>query len=198
MRCAIAVFMYVLTLSPARSAAACITSFCPLGTASYAYDIFDRVTSETYNNGTKYDYVYDVVGIMNSSKTLVATYTYDPWGKVITSTGTLASVNPLRYRGYYYDTETGFYYLQSRYYDPAIGRFINADSYASTDASGILSTNMFAYCENDPVNNSDATGEWAQIVIGAALGVGEQFMTDMIYAMVTGQPLDECFSSVGT
>lgn len=104
-------------------------------------------------NGTMYYYVLnaqgDVVGIMNSSKTLVATYTYDPWGKVITSTGTLASVNPLRYRGYYYDTETGFYYLQSRYYDPSIGRFINADSYASTDASGILSTNIFAYCEND-------------------------------------------------
>ena len=90
---------------------------------------------------------------------VVASYTYDPWGKIISSSGTLADINPLRYRGYYYDTETGFYYLQSRYYDPEIGRFINADSYASTDATGLLSTNMFAYCENNPVMRVDPTGE---------------------------------------
>ncbi len=129
-------------------------------------------------------------------------YTYDPWGKIISSSGTLADINPLRYRGYYYDSETGFYYLQSRYYDPEIGRFINADSYASTDATGLLSTNMFAYCENDPVNKSDPTGEVAPILVamagGALVGIAEQFMTDVIYAMVTGQPLDACFSSVGT
>lgn len=94
-----------------------------------------------------------------------------PWGKIISSSGTLADINPLRYRGYYYDTETGFFYLQSRYYDPEIGRFINADSYASTDATGLLSTNMFAYCENDPVNKSDPTGEFWNIVVGAGMEV---------------------------
>ena len=158
-----------------------------------------------YNN-TLYYYVLnaqgDVVRIVNSSRSVVASYTYDPWGKIISSSGTLADINPLRYRGYYYDAETGFYYLQSRYYDPEIGRFINADSYASTDATGLLSTNMFAYCENDPVNKSDPTGEVAPILIamagGALVGLAEQFMTDVIYAMVTGQPLDACFSSVGT
>ena len=104
---------------------------------------------------------------------VVASYTYDPWGKIISSSGTLADINPLRYRGYYYDSETGFYYLQSRYYDPEIGRFINADSYASTDATGLLSTNMFAYCENDPVNRSDPSGEWflQAAAIGAATDV---------------------------
>ena len=126
-----------------------------------------------YNN-TLYYYVLnaqgDVVRIVNSSRSVVASYTYDPWGKIISSSGTLADINPLRYRGYYYDTETGFYYLQSRYYDPEIGRFINADSYASTDATGLLSTNMFAYCENDPVNRSDPSGEFWNIVVGAALG----------------------------
>ena len=115
-----------------------------------------------YNN-TLYYYVLnaqgDVVRIVNSSRSVVASYTYDPWGKIISSSGTLANVNPLRYRGYYYDSETGFYYLQSRYYDPEIGRFINADSYASTDATGLLSTNMFAYCENNPVMRVDPTGE---------------------------------------
>jgi len=62
----------------------------------------------------------------------------------------MAAVNPLQYRGYYHDSETGFYYLQSRYYDPEICRFINADSYASTGQS-YLGYNTFAYCGNDPV-----------------------------------------------
>ncbi len=88
---------------------------------------------------------------------MLATYEYDAWGKLISSSGSLAEINPLRYRGYYYDTETGFYYLQSRYYDPVVSRFINADSYAST-GTGLLSYNMFAYCGNNPVNNSDPSG----------------------------------------
>ena len=125
-------------------------------------------------NGTLYYYVLnaqgDVVRIVDSSRNTVASYTYDPWGKIISSSGALADINPLRYRGYYYDSETGFYYLQSRYYDPEIGRFINADSYASTDATGLLSTNMFAYCENDPVNKSDPSGKWMHIVAGAVFG----------------------------
>ena len=135
-----------------------------------------------YNN-TLYYYVLnaqgDVVRIVNSSRSVVASYTYDPWGKIISSSGTLADINPLRYRGYYYDSETGFYYLQSRYYDPEIGRFINADSYASTDATGLLSTNMFAYCENDPVNKSDPSGEFWNIVVGAALGAGMEVLTQL-------------------
>lgn len=61
---------------------------------------------------------------------------------------------------YCYDIETGFYYLQTRYYDPAIARFINADGYLSTDVEGLLSANMFAYCENNPVNMSDSSGNW--------------------------------------
>ena len=174
-------------------------------TIDFVYDENNQPLAMKYNN-TLYYYVLnaqgDVVRIVNSSRSTVASYTYDPWGKIISSSGTLADINPLRYRGYYYDTETGFYYLQSRYYDPEIGRFINADSYASTDATGLLSTNMFAYCENDPVNKSDPTGEVAPILVamagGALVGIAEQFMTDVIYAMVTGQPLDACFSSVGT
>ena len=174
-------------------------------TIDFVYDENNQPLAMKYNN-TLYYYVLnaqgDVVRIVNSSRSVVASYTYDPWGKIISSSGTLADINPLRYRGYYYDTETGFYYLQSRYYDPEIGRFINADSYASTDATGLLSTNMFAYCENDPVNKSDPTGEVAPILVamagGAMVGLAEQFMTDVIYAMVTGQPLDACFSSVGT
>ena len=131
-------------------------------TIDFVYDENNQPLAMKYNN-TLYYYVLnaqgDVVRIVDSSRNTVASYTYDPWGKIISSSGTLADINPLRYRGYYYDSETGFYYLQSRYYDPEIGRFINADSYASTDATGLLSTNMFAYCENNPVMRVDPTGE---------------------------------------
>ena len=73
----------------------------------------------------------------------------------------MAEKNPLRYRGYYYDNETGFYYLQSRYYDPAVKRFINADIYTSTDSADAVSCNMFAYCGNNPVASADPSGEWS-------------------------------------
>ena len=137
-----------------------------------------------YNN-TLYYYVLnaqgDVVRIVNSSRSVVASYTYE----IISSSGTLADINPLRYRGYYYDSETGFYYLQSRYYDPEIGRFINADSYASTDATGLLSTNMFAYCENDPVNKSDPSGEW--FLQAAAIGAATDVALYLVGCAISGE-----------
>ena len=82
-------------------------------------------------NGTKYYYIFnvqgDVIGILNQAGQKIVSYTYDPWGKVLSVDGseasTIGQINPIRYRGYYYDTETGFYYLQSRYYDPTVRRF---------------------------------------------------------------------------
>ena len=86
-------------------------------------------------------------------------YTYDPWGAPMSVSGsmsaTLGAVNPLRYRGYVYDTETGLYYLNSRYYNPTWGRFVNADGAAVVAASPDKANwdkNLFAYCDNDPVN----------------------------------------------
>ena len=159
-------------------------------TIDFVYDENNQPLAMKYNN-TLYYYVLnaqgDVVRIVNSSRSVVASYTYDPWGKIISSSGTLADINPLRYRGYYYDAETGFYYLQSRYYDPEIGRFINADSYASTDATGLLSTNMFAYCENDPVNGSDPNGEWIHIAIGSAMGAVTSIITGYASAKQAGK-----------
>ena len=95
---------------------------------------------------------------------------HDADGKKNTSASFIGHINPLRYRGYYYDAETGFYYLQSRYYDPAICRFINADTFATTDANGFLSANMFAYCENNPIMRADEDGEIAHIIIEVAIG----------------------------
>ena len=102
----------------------------------------------------------DVVQINYQGGEVKATYTYDAWGRVLTADGELAAMNPIRYRGYYYDTDTGFYYLQSRYYDPANHRFINADALAST-GQGFVGTNMFAYCNNNPANLSDTEGNVA-------------------------------------
>ena len=88
-----------------------------------------------------------------------AEYVYSPWGEIISAEGDLAEINPLRYRGYYYDSETGFYYLQSRYYDPENHRFINADSYLST-GRGTVAQNMYAYADNSPVMNTDSCGNY--------------------------------------
>ena len=119
-------------------------------------------------NGTRYYYCLnlqgDVVGLYSSTGAQVASYTYDPWGKLLSVTDTsgtdIGTINPLRYRGYYYDTETGFYFLQSRYYDPTVGRFINADGQLSGVGGDMQGYNLFAYCQNDPVNMSDPTGHW--------------------------------------
>ena len=99
----------------------------------------------------------DVLAVYNAAHQCVATYSYDSWGNILTESGSLAELNPFRYRGYYYDVETELYYLQSRYYDPQVGRFINADSLVTT-GNGMTSSNMFAYCLNNPVNGCDPCG----------------------------------------
>lgn len=98
-----------------------------------------------------------------------AQYAYDAWGNIVAMTGPLAELNPLRYRRYVYDQETGLYYVSSRYYDPEIGRWINADNQLST-GSGLTGLNLFAYCGNNPVNRIDPTGEsWWHWALGAAV-----------------------------
>ena len=131
---------------------------------NFAYDASGTPMAVTYGGATYYyatNIQGDVVAILNASGTAVVTYTYDAWGNILTTTGTLASTlgthNPLRYRGYVYDPETGLYYLQSRYYNPQMGRFICADSLVST-GQGILGNNMFAYCGNNPVLFCDPAG----------------------------------------
>jgi RHS repeat-associated protein len=142
----------------------------------YTYDGSGSLVSMELN-GAKYYYVFnlqgDVVGLTDGTGAKVVSYVYDSWGKIISTTGIMASTvgvkNPYRYRGYRYDSETGLYYLQSRYYDAGMGRFVNADVYVDTGNS-VLSTNMFAYCENNPVNMSDPNGDIAANVVGAVVG----------------------------
>ena len=92
-----------------------------------------------------------------STGQIVVEYTYDAWGNILNISGDLelGTINPLRYRGYFYDNETKLYFLQTRYYDPSIGRFINADGQLNGNFLGL---NMYAYCENNPVNMCDCGG----------------------------------------
>ena len=112
----------------------------------------------------------DVVAIADANGNIVVNYAYDAWGNILSitdgsgndisnNTWHIGNLNPIRYRSYYYDTETGFYYLQTRYYDPAIRRFINADGYVNANGD-IIGFNMYAYCGNNPVIGYDPTGEW--------------------------------------
>ena len=119
----------------------------------------------------------DVVVLSDSDGNIFAEYVYDAWGSLVTINTAdennaeqlaLANANPLRYRGYYYDNETGYYYLQSRYYDPSICRFINSDvlKISSITKDTKVGTNMFVYCSNDPVNDQDPTGHFSKKDIG--------------------------------
>ena len=124
-----------------------------------------------------YYYVYnlqgDVTHIIDSTGVIEGTYQYDAWGKILNlgSLSAIAQANPFRYRGYYYDNESGLYYLNSRYYNAEWGRFINADGYITT-GQGLTSYNMFTYCGNNPITRADQSGQLWGIVIGVALVVG--------------------------
>ena len=146
-------------------------------TLSFTYDADGKPVSITYKQGSNaavtYFYAYngqgDVIAIYNSSNsTLVGSYEYDLWGKLISATPASSSSdpkgiltkNPFRYRGYYYDNETGYYYLNTRYYDPQVRRFISADDMIPEVGSSVQGHNLFAYSFNDPINLMDDSGEW--------------------------------------
>ena len=169
----------------------------------YYYDVYGSPVAFRVKNGSaNTDYYYyknvqgDITAIVDSAGQKVVEYTYDAWGKVLSTTGSLASTigasNPYRYRGYWYDQETGLYYLQSRYYDPQTGRFINADVYVST-GQGVLGYNMFAYCLNNPVNGCDPTGTDFRILNPAYMGGGGEsgliLAIGLIYIGVVAKPI---------
>ena len=136
----------------------------------YFYDADGNPSGIRYKNGDSInDYYFvcnwrgDVIQIYNASGTLVGSYTYDAWGRVTENatsadTENITETNPIRYRGYYYDTETRLYYLKSRYYDPAVKRFLNVDGLVSTSVED-AAKNMYAYCLNNPVIYADPDGK---------------------------------------
>jgi RHS repeat-associated protein len=145
----------------------------------------------------------DIIRILDDTGAVVVEYIYDTWGKMVgtpvdNSQVNLAELNPYRYRSYRYDSETGLYYLNSRYYDPEVGRFINADHAAVScfTPMGLTDKNLFAYCDNNPVVRKDADGDVWHIVAGALAGAawrgyvnyldGRNFSDGLLAAAVSG------------
>ena len=149
----------------------------------FVYDSSNSPIYFTYNNATYYyekNLQGDIVAILDGSGNTVVEYTYDIWGKLVSVTGSLAdtvgAINPLRYRGYYYDTETQLYYLQSRYYSPDLMRFISQDDPVFSNAQGEpLGSNLYVYCGNSPIMFYDYLGyikiniKWLDVAIDIAI-----------------------------
>ena len=139
------------------------------------------VAGFTYNNQT-YFYMKSVQGdisaLLDSTGGVLARYMYDAWGNhvvtdnsgvVIIDNNHVGNLNPFRYRGYYYDTETNFYYLKARYYDPVVGRFISMDDIAYLDPETINGLNLYAYGLNNPVMNVDPSGHFPWLILVAIM-----------------------------
>ena len=150
----------------------------------FLYDETGAAVGFKYNNNL---YIYrknlqgDILAVLNGQTGAAeASYTYDAWGRVISSTGALANLNPFRYRGYYYDDETGFYYVSSRYYDPEIGRWINADNVIAGVGGDLKGYNLFAYCFNNPVNMDDQAGNWPKWIKNTVKWVAKNIVKPVV------------------
>ena len=159
-------------------------------TLIFYYD-FEGVTAFKYTDKNNNDMLFfyqkdaqgNIIAIVDSTGSVVVQYYYDAWGnhKVVDANGDeitdqddIGNVNPFRYRGYYYDTETGLYFLQTRYYDPEVGRFLNRDSVQYADPETINGLNLYAYCLNNPIEYTDPYGttEWWEWLLGGVIVFG--------------------------
>ena len=167
-------------------------------TVQFVYDAEGKPFMLRFNGKTDYFYLYnglgDVVGLVDSSNQVVVRYQYNSWGKVTSTQDTsgvsLATLNPFRYRKYVYDPETGLYCLGSRYYDPEVGRFVNADDtdviFAKPQELG--SKNLYAYCDNNPVAREDYAGEFPiPCIVGAVVGA---VVSGFSYVLSSGGEID--------
>ena len=178
----------------------------------YLYGV-DGIAGFRYNSTT---YLFrkniqgDVTHIYTESGTLVGQYAYDAWGNcaILQDTNGIATLNPFRYRGYYFDQENDLYYLQSRYYDPETFRFVNADDISYLDPETLGGLNLYAYCGNNPVMGVDLDGyspvwwnpfSWfdnvsniGKIIIGAVA-----FIAAVALTIATGGALAPMFMTLG-
>lgn len=154
----------------------------------FIYDNDDSVIGFGYNENAYYfekNAQGDVVRIFNANGDYVSEYFYDAWGNIASISGNeeIANANPFRYRGYYYDNESGFYYLQSRYYDSVTGRFLNADE--QINDNGIIGTNLFTYCNNNPINMVDYEGKYGTLIIMGMYYLAFAIVTICLTSIIT-------------
>ena len=167
-------------------------------TVQFVYDTQGKPFMLRLNGKTDYFYLYnglgDITGLVDSSNQVVVRYQYNSWGKVTSTQDTsgvsLATLNPFRYRKYVYDPETGLYCLGSRYYDPEVGRFVNADD---TDVifakpQELYSKNLYVYCDNNPVIREDIQGYFPiPCIVGAVVGA---VVSGFSYVLSSGGEID--------
>ena len=184
------------------------TVYQAMQSLEFVYDDGNQPFAMIYKHGQTTELYYyvlnaqgDVIALLNANGTLAASYNYGAWGnysvhgadgKKTTDPTFIGHINPLRYRGYYYDRETRLYYLQSRYYDFANCRFINADVYTSTDVVGFLECNMFAYCSNSPINNKDSDGGFCvpAAIVGGVIHAALTIAGACIDASINNEAID--------
>jgi RHS repeat-associated protein len=132
----------------------------------FSYDYYGKPIGFNYN-GNKYFYIYDclgnVVNVVDPTGTIQATYSYDAWGNILSSSGAVADINPIRYKGYYYDTESRLYYIKTRYYNPELRRFISPDTEFIAGENLFLGLNMYSYCYCNPLKYIDNDGKEPKI-----------------------------------
>ena len=175
------------------------TSGSSVDSLYFLYDSAGNPATLITGAGVKYHYVLnaqnDVIGLVDSTGEMVVRYWYDSWGKCVSvdaanSTAVnAADRNPFRYRSYYYDDETGFYYVGSRYYDPEIRRFISADELENLENAvpHFSEKNLYAYCDNNPVGRVDGDGKFWHLIAGAAIGIGTQYIADVVSNLHSGK-----------
>ena len=167
-------------------------------TVQFVYDAEGKPFLLRLNGKTDYFYLYnglgDVVGLVDSSNQVVVRYQYNSWGKVTSTQDTsgvsLATLNPFRYRKYVHDPETGLYCLGSRYYDPEVGRFVNADDPSTIFAKPqeLYSKNLYVYCDNNPIIRKDVQGYFPiPCIVGAVVGA---VVSGFSYVLSSGGEID--------
>ena len=167
-------------------------------TVQFVYDTQGKPFMLRLNGKTDYFYLYnglgDVTGLVDSSNQVVVRYQYNSWGKVTSTQDTsgvsLATLNPFRYRKYVHDPETGLYCLGSRYYDPEVGRFVNADDPSTIFAKPqeLYSKNLYVYCDNNPIIRKDVQGYFPiPCIVGAVVGA---VVSGFSYVLSSGGEID--------
>ena len=166
----------------------------------FFYDTQSRPAKVSYN-GVIYTYILnlqgDIVGLLDNSGNLVVEYKYDAWGKLLSTTGSMADTlgkrNPFRYRGYVYDEETGLYNVEPRLYNPVFCRFLNCDTSDNLEYSidSLSDKNLYNYCDNNPISRYDSNGEFWHIAVGAVFGAVCSAVAQVVTNVATGEkPMD--------